>query len=353
LAESGDEVVRVAAVDALKNIGNPSVLPILIAAANQSGSEAIANAAKKTLAELPGREVDAAIVALLEKTDAASKITAIQLIEERRIVTAFAQLKKGLEDSDAAVRKATLDAFGQVAGIEELPLLLGFLGQVKDQQELDALQKILKSACTRMPQDAAATEVAKVIPTSSRPIQLFLLELLMEIAGPKSVAVVESYVWANDDALKNTASRLLGEWRSPPDVDLIAAACLNLATVATDDGYKSRGLRAYIRLARQFNMPEAKRLEMAKTMFDLATRNTDKILVFGVYSRYPTPNMLAAAMSHIDEPAFREEACKAAVTIGERAADRFASIPAAMRAVIEKTTDADVKARAQRVLDRQ
>ncbi|MCL2117760.1 MAG: HEAT repeat domain-containing protein [Planctomycetaceae bacterium] len=353
LAQSGDEVVRVAAIDALRNIGNPSVLPVLTAAANQNTSPATANAAKKTLAELPGKEVDAAIVDLLEKGNAAAKVIAIKLIEERRIITAFAQLQKGLEDSDANVRKATLDAFGQVAGIDELPLLLGFLSQVKNEEELKALQQVLKSACTRMPQDAAASEVAKMIPTATRPIQIFLLELLMEIAGPKAVATVETYAWGNDVSLKDKATELLGAWRSPPDMERVANACLKLAKEASDDRYKIRGLRGYIRLARQFDMPVERRIEMAKQMFDLAERDADKILVFDVYSRYPSANMLAAAMEHIDKAAFREKACETAVIIGEKTPDKLATVAAAMKAVIEKSTNADMKARAQRVLDRQ
>ncbi|MCL2622795.1 MAG: HEAT repeat domain-containing protein [Planctomycetaceae bacterium] len=353
LAQSGDEVVRVAAIDALRNIGNPTVLPILIAAANQSDSQAIADAAKKTLAELPGKEVDAAIVDLLEKGNAATKILAIKLIEERRIITAFAQLKKGLEDSDANVQKAALDALGQVASIDELPVLLDVLSRVTNQDELKELQNVLMSACTRMPQEAAATEVSKMIPTSPRPIQLFQMDMLMQIAGPKAVATVESYAWGNDVPLKDKATALLGTWRSPPDIELIAAACLKLAKEATDDRFKIRGVRGLIRLARQFDMSEQRKLEIAKQVFDVAERDDDKVLVFDVYSRNPTTNMLAAAMAHIDNPTFREKACESAVIIGERAPDKLAAIPAAMRAVLEKSTNADMKARAQRVLDRQ
>ena len=289
--------------------------------------------------------------AMLDNENAAIKITAIKLIEDRRIATpaALTQLKKGLEHSDANVKKAALEALGQVAGINELPLLLGFLSQLSNQEDFVALQNVLKSACTRMPQDAAATETAKLIPTSPRPVQLFLLELLMEIAGPKAVETVEAYARATDVQLQNKATELLGRWRSPQDVELVAAACLKLIK---EDRFKNRMLSAYIRLARQFDMPEQRKLEIAKQAFDLADRNEEKLLVFDVYSRNPTANMLAAAMAHIDTPAFREKACEAAVIIGERAPERFASIAPAMRAVIEKSTNADLKARAQRVLER-
>ena len=353
LAQAGDEKVRAAAIDALLNIGDASVLPTLIAAANQKDSEMVANAAKNTLANLPGAEVDAAIVGLLEKGDTAAKTTAIALIEERRIVSAFPQLEKGLDNSDANVRKAALDALGQVAGIDELPLLLGHLGKMNSQEDLDALQRVLKSACTRMPQDAATTEVVKRIADSPKATQLSLLELLMEIAGPKAVETVESYAWGDDTDLKNKAIALLGSWRSPKDVDLIAAACLKLAKEAEERGHRYNAGRGYIRLARQFDMPEAKRIEMATQMLTLQNRVEDKLLAFDVYSRYPSANMLAETMKWINQEQLQEKACETAVIIGEKTPDKSEAVAAAMKAVLEKCQNADVKARAQRVLDRQ
>ena len=98
LAKSGDDVVRAAAIDALRNVGDTSVCSILIDAVKQTDSEAVASAAKKTLVVLPGAEIDAAIVGLLEKGDTTAKIAAIGLIEERRTTAAFPLLLKGLED---------------------------------------------------------------------------------------------------------------------------------------------------------------------------------------------------------------------------------------------------------------
>ncbi len=353
LAKSGEEPVRVAAIDSLRNVGDSSVLPILIAAANQSDSEAIAQAAHKTLANLPGAEVDAAIVGLLEKGDTTAKIAAIGLIEERRMISAFPQLEKGLDDSDAAVRKAALDALGQIANIEELPLLLGFLGKMKSKEDQDALQLVFKSACTRMPQDAATAEVVKRIDGSPQATQLALLELLMEIAGPKSLATVETYAWGDDAELKSKAIELLGKWRSPQDVDLIAAACLKLAKDAPERGQRYNAGRGYIRLARQFDMPEEQRIEMAKQMLMLPNRVEDKLLVFDVYSRYPSANMMATVMELIDKEPLREKACESAVIIGEKTPDKSEAVAAAMKAVLEKSANADIKARAQRVLDKQ
>ena len=355
LAQTGDEKMRAAAIDALRNIGDASVAAILVDAVNQKGSEMVVAAAMKTLTDLPGAEVDAAIVELLEKGDTAAKIAAIGLIEERRITSAAVPLlEKGLGNSnaDADVRKAALEALGQVADIAELPQLLAYLGKTKSEKDLGELQRVLKSACTRMPQDAATVEVVKQIADSPQATQLSLLELLMEIAGPKALEAVEAYAWGDDAELKNKAIALLGSWRSPKDVDLIAAACLKLAKEAPERGHRYNAGRGYIRLARQFDMPEAKRIEMARQMLVLQNRIEDKLLVFDVYSRYPSANMLAETMKLINQEPLQEKACEAAVIIGEKTPEKTDAVNTAMKTVLEKSKNDEIKARAQRVLDR-
>ncbi|MDR1963072.1 MAG: HEAT repeat domain-containing protein, partial [Planctomycetaceae bacterium] len=264
LAKSGDVAVRVAAIDSLRNVGDPSVLPILIDAANQTESPEIANAAQNTLRNLPGKEIDDAIVGLLEKGGVTAKVAAISLVEDRRIISAYPLLKKSLQDSNALVRKAAIDALGQTAGIEDLPILLDVLGQSKSDEEADKILVVLKSACTRLPQDAASAEVLKLFATGSNAMKVNLLDLLKEIGGAKAMEIVTQYAWSDDAELKDKATAILGQWRSPQDLDLIAAACLKLAKESKENKFKVRGLRGYIRLARQFSMSEERRLQICQ-----------------------------------------------------------------------------------------
>ena len=351
LVPSGDVPVRVAAIDALRNIGNPSIVPVLIEAATQTEEKSVSDAAQKTLAELPGAEIDTAIVALLEGNTPAVRVAAINLIAERRIFSATPALLKLLNDSDASVSTAAAPALGQISGIEDLPLLLDLLRNATSEPETQRLLVVLKSAGTRFSQDAAATEVAKILEGSSTALKTHLLDLLKEIAGTKSLEIVESYAWGADAEMRNSATRILGEWRSPADLDRLAAACLKLAKESEE--YKIRGLRGYIRLARQFNMPDDRRLSMSKEFFDIAERDEDKVLIFDVFSRVNSIASLEASISYIDNEAFRERAADSAVTVAERLQGRNQRVAEAMRKVIEVSTSAPVKERAQRVLNRQ
>lgn len=351
LAKSGDAKVRLAAIQSLKKIGDPSVLPALIDAANEA-DDTIATAANDTLSNLPGKEVDDAIVGLLEKGDTKTKVAAIKLIEDRRIASAFPLLNKALKDENGDVRKAALNALGQIASINEFPMLLDVLTDVGD-GEIEETLVVLKSAGTRMPQNDVSDAVSKLFETAPTPLKIHLLDLLKEIGGAKAMDIVEQCAWGDDMELKDQATAILGQWRSPQDIDLVAKACRRLATEAPSNKYKVRGLRGYIRLARQFTMPEEKRIQICQEVFDLASRNEDKILIFDVYGRYPSLKMLELTMKHIDNEAFREKACEAAVQIGEKLQGKDPKIAEAMKKVIEVSKNNGLKDKAQIVLNRQ
>lgn len=349
LAKEGDEKVRIAALDSLRYIGDSSALPVLIEAAK--GSPDVAAAAKNTLENLSGKEVDDAIVALLNQGDAVMKVTAIGLISERRIKTDA--LRKELENSNADVRKAALDAMGQTAALSDLPVLLKSLDKAESDDEADSVLNILMSACTRMPQDEASAEVTKLLETSSDTVKGNLLDLLKEIAGAKAMEVTEKYAWGTNVALKDKATQNIGSWRSPQDLDLIAAACLKLAKESTDNRYIRRGLSGYLRLARQFNMSEERRIKMCNETFELAKWDDVKTNVLDVYWRYPSLKTLAEAAKYLDNNTFKEKAGESTVKLCEKLQGKAPEIAAAMRKVIAVCSTQATKDSAQRVLDRQ
>ncbi|MDR1479740.1 MAG: HEAT repeat domain-containing protein [Planctomycetaceae bacterium] len=352
LAKSGDEAVRVAAIESFCNIGDSSVLPILIDAAKQNESARIANVARLTLQNLAGSDIDAAIGKLLDSNDKDSRIIAIGLVKERRIISAYPLLKKSLSDSDADVSKATIDAIGQTAGLDDLPTILDLFIKSQAQAETDKILSVLKSACTRLPQDAASAEVLKIFEKSAVPVKVNLLELFKEIGGAKAVGIVERSAWEDADEVQNKATEVLGRWVSQKDVDLVARACLKLAK---ESKYKSRGLRGYIRLARQFAMPEDRKLQICQETYDLAVRDEDRILIFDVYDRNPSPKVFDVAANYLDvgSEKLRDRAAQTVVTIGEKLQVRSPKVADAMKKVIDQSKNENLKERAKRVFDKQ
>jgi HEAT repeat protein len=352
LAKSGDDTIRIAAIDTFNNIGDSSVLPILFDILKQHKSNNLAKVARLTLQNLSGKEINTAIINLLDTGDANSRVIAIGLIKERRIFSAYPLLKKYLIDPDTEVSKAAIDAIGQTAELADLPIILDLFIKAKTQADTDKILVVLKSACTRLPQNAASEEVLKVLEKSPVPIKLNLLELLKEIGGSKAVSIVERFAWDDVAEVQNKATEVLGKWSSPKDVELIAAACLKLAK---ESKYKSRGLRGYIRLARQFTMSEDRKLQICQETYDLATRDEDKILIFDVYVRNPSPKVLLVTAKYLDieNEKLRNKAAETAVAIGEKLQVKSKDIADVMKKVIDQTKDENLKEKAKRVFDKQ
>ncbi|MDR1485388.1 MAG: HEAT repeat domain-containing protein [Planctomycetaceae bacterium] len=352
LVKSGDESVRIAVIESLNNIGDSSVLPILIDVVKQNEPAKVAKAAQLTLQKLPGKDVDAAIGNLFVNGDKASRIIAIGLIKERRIISAYPLLNKSLNDPDADISKAVTDAIGQTAAVSDLPAILDLFINSQSQAEADKTLNAIKSACTRLPQNAVTEEVFKVFTKSPVQVKIKLLEVFNLIGGAKAVEIVERSAWEDVAEVQNKATEILGKWVSQKDINLIAAACLKLAK---ESKYKTRGLRGYIRLARQFDMPEDRKLKICQETYDLAVRDEDKILIFDVYARNPTPKVFDVAAKYLDveSPKLREKAAETVVVIGEKLQVKSQKTADAMKKVIDQTTNQNLKDRAKLVFDKQ
>ena len=108
---SGEEPVRVAAIRALAEIGSPSALPVLVGLLGDA-DQPVAEAAQESLAALPGKEVDAAIMKMLADGAPARRLTAMDLIVRRRMTSAIPALFDAAGGSDAKLRIAAVQEAG-------------------------------------------------------------------------------------------------------------------------------------------------------------------------------------------------------------------------------------------------
>ena len=140
-----------------------------------------------------------------------------------------------------------------------------------------------------------------------------LLEVLGALGGQKALAAVADAARQSDEAVRDTAFRLLGQWMS---VDAAPVLLTDLAKNAKDEKYQVRAVRGYIRLARQFVMPQADRAAMCRTALEIAQRPDDKRLVLEILLRYPSPEMLDLALEAAKAPELKDEAAMVAMGIG-------------------------------------
>jgi len=136
------------------------------------------------------------------------------------------------------------------------------------------------------------------------PVKARILETLNVVGGATSLEAVAAAARSSDGELRDAAYRVLGQWKSAD----AAPVLLELHKTVNDDRLKIRAIRAYIRIARQFDMPADRRATMCRTALEAADRDADKRLVLEVLLRYPGEEMQAIALEAAKVPALKEQA---------------------------------------------
>ena len=165
-ASQGDKKLRIAAINLVGRRGTAANLEALVSIAAESDAE-ISTAAKEALVNLPGDDVNTAIIAQLTKGDDQSLPIIIELVGQRRI-DAVGPLKKALDDPQKSVRAAALAALGETAGPDDLPLLIAQVVSPRHADQAEEAFRALKAASIRMPdRDVCATEIADAMQRGS------------------------------------------------------------------------------------------------------------------------------------------------------------------------------------------
>jgi HEAT repeat protein len=135
------------------------------------------------------------------------------------------------------------------------------------------------------------------------------VETLADVGGPKALAAVAAAAKSGDQSLADAATRVLGKWMTADAAPVI----LELATTDAAGPYRGRAMKGYLRIARQFALPEAERAEMCRKALAAAQDSADRKAVIEILVRYPHPATLAVAKEACAIPDLADEA-KAAVT---------------------------------------
>lgn len=322
-AEQGPLEVRLSAIDALARVGDLSCLDSLLKIALDTET-ALAQSAKVTLAEIPGEKIDTQILALIQNAKGKMYPLLLQLVGQRRI-DAVPDLLKAIDNPDKDVRSAAIVALGETVRLQRLSVLISQVVAPKHPEDAPLARTALKAASIRMPdREACATELsAAVNQTKSVPTKISLLEILGAMGGTKALAAMDAAAKSNDPQLQDISSRLLGEWMTED----AAPVLLNLAKIPSNP-YNIRALRGYIRIARQFVLPEPQREEMCQKAFDAAQQIAEKKLVIDVLKRYPTENTLKQAIKAMQIAELKDDATQATLVIAQKLSGKDVDVKA-------------------------
>jgi HEAT repeat protein len=347
-AENGAKTVRITAIRAMRQQGDVSCVPVLLAAASEADAD-VADAATETLQELPGDNVNADLAARLATAKGQTRLALIELAGWRGIADAVPQLLQAADDPDNSIRAAAFKSLGDTIDFAGLPWLIERTVRARTAEARETAGDALKAAAGRMPdRDACAAKLAAAMSQAATPAQRKLLEALGAVGGTRALQAIEEASKSADAAVQGAAAQQLGDWMTPD----AAPALLRMAQQAANDSLKVRALRGYLRIARQFVVPDNERLAMYHAAMAAALRDEERQLALDVLIRIPAPGTLNEATGRLAEPALRDAAANAAVAIAAKLAGGHPqTVAEAMQKVLDASVDDALKAKARELRD--
>jgi hypothetical protein len=196
--------------------------------------------------------------------------------------------------------------------------------------------------------EACAGKLVAAMSQAAVPAKCKFLEILGAMGGEKALQAVSAAAKDASPEIQDAGSRLLGEWMTAD----AAPVLLELAKTAAEPKYKTRALRGYIRIARQLDLPVAKRMTMCREAMKLSQRDEEKKLVVEVLRRHPCAESLSLVVSQVGKAGSKLDAGAAAVAIAEKIIQSEpAAVAEAMKQVLEASSDGNVAVRAKALLE--
>ena len=342
-----DEMVRVAALERLGQVGSAASIPVLFQAAT-AGTAGAEKAAVAALARISGPGAGAAIVKLAGQGDPKARAVAINALAQRDDQAALPALLKYAGEPDPEVSAAACAALARLGTDNELEGLIRLVLAGTTPGAPAALQAVASRARDK---SAAAQKIIALTHTASPQQMASLFEILALLGGNDALATLSSAAGGSNDEVKDAAIRALANW---PEF----AATSALLVIASDPNatrvHKVLAIQAVARLVKSSDkQPAAARLKAALAAMKLATRDEDKMLMLSAFASVPDRQAGEAIKPFLSDPKYQQEAGLAAVTLAEalRKTDRPAAKELAQAAKNAAVSD-DVTRRADAILKR-
>ncbi len=319
-AGKGSKEVRLAAIAALGRVGNATCLSSLLDIAVEDDEE-LQKSARQALGDLPGDGVNQEIVKRLDQAKGKSYPLLLALVGQRRI-DAVPPLLKAVDHADKSVRTAALVALGNTIPADKLSVLITQAVSPKFAEDSEVAVLALKTACVRMPdREACAAELAAAMDRAPKAAKVTLLDILGAVSGTKALETIALSAKSADPALQDASSDLLGKWMT------IDAAPVLLDLAKSTNKYKVRAQRGYIRIARQFVMEDAERMEMCRTAYELPLQPAEQKLMLELFKqRAHLETLKLAVKATKDYGDLKDDATQAVVAIAQKLGGKQAEV---------------------------
>jgi len=353
-AKSGPIGLRVEAAGVLRRLGGVSCVPVLLDAAMDDDAE-LAQTAKTTLAKLPGREVDADLLARLPQAAGRMRAVLIEIAGQRRMDGALTAVVRSLSDTDAEVRGAAVQTIGIIGEDGQAADLVKLLQRRQSAEERVGTEKALLAVSGRWGV-ACVPHLLPLMQSADSTLRIIGLHALAVVGGPDALAAVNTAIADRDEAVQDEAARTLSTWPNnwPEDADA-GRALRELAESGRKTSHRVLGLRGYLQYVRGDKQLSAEqKVANVSELLPLVQRPEEKRLVIAVLGSISGSGAVELLATLAADPTVGEEACSALLGLatGRRRGLSRELRETSLRTVIERAADEATKRKAQEELNR-
>jgi hypothetical protein len=286
---------------------------------------------------------------MLKSDQADKRLTALDLMGRRRMVSNVPAVLEAASDTDAEVRPAAMRKVGELGGPAQVPALLDLLMRLESTRDLAAAERALITVCGKSGDSQSYTgRLTGLLGQAGTPQKSALLHVLGAMGGPQALDAVRKAATDSNTTVRDAAIRVLCGWST-------ADAAPDLLKLARASGgtHRTAALRGYITLIRDENLSTEKKLAMCRQADALIERTEEKRLLLGALSTAPSLEALSMAMANLDNRSTRNEAGFAAAAIGKSIAERYPrEVAQAMEKVLNSTSNRNITRSAREALNK-
>jgi len=343
--------VRMAAIRALANIGEPSDAILLAGlAASARGTEK--ELARQSLYMLPGSETNEIIRTGIREETGDIRAELIRSTGERNMDGATEFLFEFTSDPAPVVRIESIRALGKLASPELLSDLVTVLMQTDTRRERQEAERAVYAITQKMPENAdqSASIIAAIENTENPVVLASLINIIGMIGDGKDLDVLREYLESEDEGVQLAVIRAMAGW---PDAGPMED--LKQLASSTDDQRKhTLALRGYVDVVlADHQMSNDDKFREIRHAFDLSTSTAESRIVISGLSRIGSLEALDMAVSLLEDTELRKEAEAAVVRIANQTSWKYPKeTTKRLNSVLEKIENEATEQRIHRILDR-